>query len=186
MNAMKHRGIAVMALLTVVVMGIAFATTPASAQTSTFMKVDGIQGSSTDTRHVGWINLASFGQSASNGTPSPGSIPRATGVCDVEVLKGLDAAGPSLWLALFGGTRIKTVTIEVFMTRSQGDQVKVYEVALKNVVITSMTAASAVTFAETVKLSGESIELTGYQFNASGALTGNVKTGWNCIANARL
>jgi type VI secretion system secreted protein Hcp len=190
MNAMKQRGIAVMALLTVFVMGIAFATTTASAQTSTFMKVDGIAGSSTDAKHVGWINLASLGQAASNQPTPPGyggqTSGRAVGACDVEVLKGLDAAGPNLWLALFKGSPIPRVTIEVWMTRPAGDQVKVYEVVLKNVFITNMTAASALTFAETVKMSGEQIELTAVQFNSNGTQGGNVKSGWNCTMNTRL
>lgn len=188
MNALKQRGIALMALLTVSVMGIAFTPTTVSAQTIMFMKADGIQGSSTDSRHPGWINIASFGQSASQTVqPYSGGVTAAkvTGACDLEVLKGLDAAGPSLWLALFTGKRIPKVTIEVWMTRPAGDQVRVYEVALHNALIASMTAASAVTFAETFKLTGDKIELTASSFNANGTASGQVKTGWDCSSNTR-
>jgi type VI secretion system secreted protein Hcp len=185
MNSLKQNGIALTVLAALSVIGIAIAPATAQAQTNTFMKVDGIPGSSTDARHLNWINVASFGQSASNPVQSP-SAPgsgKVSGACDMEVLKGLDAAGPHLWLELFTGHVIPQVDIEVWMTRPAGDQVKVYEVRLKNVRITSINAASATIFAETVHMTGDSIELDVTPYSPTGAAMGAIRTNWDCRMN---
>jgi type VI secretion system secreted protein Hcp len=186
MKSLKQNGIAVTVFMALSTIGTALAPATAQAQTATFMKVDGIPGSSTDPRHLNWINVASLGQSASNpATPSPNvpSAGRVSGACELEILKGLDAAGPHLWLALFTGKPITQVDIEVWMTRPTGDQVKVYEVRLKGVRITSINAASAVTFAETVHMTGDSIELDVTPYSPTGAAMGQIRTGYDCRAN---
>jgi type VI secretion system secreted protein Hcp len=185
MKSLKQNGIALTVLAVLSVIGIALAPAAAQAQTNTFMRVEGINGSSTDPRHINWIIVASLGQSASNPAPSPNisGAGRVTGACDLEVLKGLDAAGPGLWLELFTGKVIPQVDIEVWMTRPAGDQVKVYEVHLKNVRITSINAASATTFAETVHMSGESIELDVTPYSPTGAAMGAIRTNWDCRMN---
>jgi type VI secretion system Hcp family effector len=187
MNSAKQRGISLTVLLALSVAVVALNAAPAAAQTSTYMKVDGITGSATDPRHIGWINIASLGQSASMpvqasslGGTSAGHV---VGACDVEVLKGLDAAGPLLWAALFAGKHIPTVTIEVWMTTTAGNQVKVYDVKLTDVLIASINAASAVTFAETVRMSGGKIVLTVTNYSPTGSASGTVQSGWNCAAN---
>ncbi len=188
MNSAKQRSISLTVLLALSVVGIALNATTAAAQTSIFMKVDGITGSSTDPKHVGWINIASLGQSASNPlstTTGGAGAGKVVGACDVEVLKGLDAAGPLLWAALFTGNHISNVFAEVWMTRPTGDQVKVYELRLLNVRLTNITAASAVTFAETVRMTGERIHLSVITYSPTGAASGTVETGWDCSANMR-
>jgi len=187
MNTVKRQAFSLMVLLTLSVTGIALTASPAAAQTSTYMFVEGIKGSVTEARHVNWINVASFGQSASNAaapTYAAGTAaPRVVGACDLEIFKGLDASGPHLWLALFQGKSIPDVRLEVWMTRPAGDQVQVYGIKLRDVVITSITAASTLTYAETVKLSGGRIELTVNNFNSSGVPLGQVTTNWDCKAN---
>jgi type VI secretion system secreted protein Hcp len=188
MNSAKQHGLSLTVLLALSVIGIALNAATASAQTSTFMKVDGIQGSSTDPKHMGWINVASLGQSASNSVTATNGVPisgRVVGACEVDILKGLDGAGPLLWAALFAGTPIANVAIEVWMTTPAGNQVKVYEVKLSIVHITSINAASAVTFAETVHLSGEKIQLNVITYTPTGSQSGTVSSGWDCRANVR-
>jgi type VI secretion system Hcp family effector len=180
-----NRGISLMVLLTLSVIAIALTPATASAQTAKLMYVDGIKGSSTESKHVGWINLASLGQTASNPVQQATGVQgRPIGACDVEVLKGLDAARPALWLAMLQGRAIADVRIEVWMTRPAGDQVEVYEVRLKGVRITRITAASALTFAETVAMSGDSIELTALTYSATGTPAGSTRTGFNCKTGA--
>src|SRR6185295_4711395 len=128
-----HRGISLMVLLTVALIGLALNPTPAAAQTSTYMQVSGIVGSSTDAQHVGWINVASVGQSWKVGS-------NAT-ACEIEVLKGIDAAGPLLWAQGLRGTPIPDVRIEVMMTKA-GVTTKIYEYRLRAVVVTGFNAAT--------------------------------------------
>jgi len=187
MNSTKQRSISLTVLLALSVIGVALNATPAAAQTSIFMKVDGITGSSTDPKHTGWINIASLGQSASNpastSTTGGAGTGKVVGACDVEVLKGLDAAGPLLWAALFAGKNISNVIVEVWMTRPVGDQVKVYELRLVNARLTNITAASAVTFAETVRMTGDKIHLSVIPYSPNGIPSGSVESGWDCKAN---
>jgi type VI secretion system secreted protein Hcp len=183
MNRAKQRSISLTVLLALSAFGIGINPPAAAAQTSIFMKVDGITGSSTDPRHTGWINIASLGQSASNPVLTTAGAGKVVGACDVEVLKGLDAAGPHLWAALFAGRPIASVFVEVWMTRPIGDQVKVYELRLQNVRLTNITAASAMTFAETVRMSGERIQLSAIPYSPTGAQLPTVQSGWDCIRN---
>jgi type VI secretion system secreted protein Hcp len=188
MESLKQNGIALTVLAALSVIGIALAPTAAQAQTNTYMKVDGINGSSTDPRHLNWIVVASLGQSASYAVPSSSmaGAGRVTGACDLQILKGLDVAGPHLWLELFTGHFIRQVDIEVWMTKPTGDQAKVYEVHLTNVRITGITAASATTFAETVHMSGETIQLDVIPYSPAGVAMGTISSGWNCKTNAAL
>jgi hypothetical protein len=75
------------------------------------------------------------------------------------------------------------VRIEVMMPRS-GVATKVYEYRLKNAAVTSITAATATTFAESVTVVGSSIELVVYPVKDSGIAAPPVSTRWNCLTNS--
>jgi type VI secretion system secreted protein Hcp len=91
-----------------------------------FVKIDGIEGESTDDKHAGWIEVlacdAKVSQRVSSTASSVGgaSAERAD-FSDFSFVKELDKASPKLALACAGGTHINTIIIE--FCRSGTDKV---------------------------------------------------------------
>ena len=83
-----------------------------------FIKIDGIEGESTDDKHPGWIEILSFGsghsQNVSKTASSAGgaSAERAD-FHDFAFEKFLDQATPKLALACASGEHIDTVRVEL-------------------------------------------------------------------------
>lgn len=78
----------------------------AAAQADAFMYIANIPGESTDDAHKDWINVISLTQSFDAGTKS-------LSACGDGIEKGLDKAGPLLWLAAVTGQRLGEVRVEV-------------------------------------------------------------------------
>src|SRR4051812_2491849 len=108
-DKMKTRSLLLTIVLMLSVAGVA------SAQNSIFMRVGGIVGPVTEARHQGWINVLAFGQSVavdSTGlSTGGGGVPLVA--CSVQVVKGLDIAGPLLWQRAAEVDRTNQVDIEV-------------------------------------------------------------------------
>ena len=73
----------------------------------TFIKIDGIEGESTDDKHAGWIEVISFDSGVSQRTSATassaggGSAERAD-FDDFSFVKQLDKASPKLAMAFAG------------------------------------------------------------------------------------
>lgn len=83
-----------------------------------FLKIDGIPGESTDSKHKDWIEVLSYShgvsQAASAAQSTAGS--KSTGRCDHQdfsIVKELDKASPMLNLVCCNGTHIKEMTLEL-------------------------------------------------------------------------
>jgi type VI secretion system Hcp family effector len=145
--------------------GIALMPATASAQTqasvATYMSIDGIQGSSTDAKHPGWINVASFLQQMQNPSLTLAQTGGARAVnpsCSgIQVIKGLDISGPALWSAAMNSKMLNEVRIEVMI-----NNVKAYEIRLNSVRIASIMSAGSFQFAETVTFLATNVKLTSY------------------------
>lgn len=82
-----------------------------------FLKVDGVDGESTDANHSGWIELLSY----SSGMSQPVSVSSATGgrtaervnISDFVVTKTVDKSSPTLAQACCDGRHINEVKVEV-------------------------------------------------------------------------
>jgi type VI protein secretion system component Hcp len=81
-------------------------TTTAHAQVETFLLVSDVQGESMNVRHVGWIDLVSFGQ-----TLEPNK--RVGGLCEGYAIKRLDSASPALWAGATSGTVFAEMKVEM-------------------------------------------------------------------------
>ena len=184
MNIRIRRIISISLLPFLVVIAIAMAPTAASAQIQIFAKIGDIAGGSTiaidDIKD--WIDVISLHQAY----PS-----NKKGACQVEIVKGIDIAGPKLWLAAVQRTHIPEAKIEVMAPAGGGTLSKLYTIYLKEVAITSIATAGeptptvadtfqGITFAETVTLSGTEVELTYYPVNPDGSPGGKVSTKFEC------
>ncbi len=91
MKTETRRGMSGVVLMLAVIT-VAMLPETASAQDETFMLVPGISGGSRDAHHPGWIDVVSLRQSWSAAAKKRES-------CEIEIVKGLDKAGPRLWAA---------------------------------------------------------------------------------------
>lgn len=107
-----------------------------------FIKIDGIDGESTDDKHAGWIEVISYSsgltQSVSTTASSSGgaSAERAN-FQDFSFTKQLDIASPALALACADGTHINEITVE--LCRAGTDKVKFMEYTLTNCIISGVS-----------------------------------------------
>ena len=133
----------------------------ASAATDTFMLVPGIPGGSVARGHEDWIDVISLQQSW------PGQARKGTS-CDVTVVKGLDIAGPKLYLAAVTGQIFSEIKIEVL--KAAAEPVKFYELKLTNAIISSITTSgNSTSIAENVVISPQSATLSFFTQRADGS-----------------
>jgi type VI secretion system secreted protein Hcp len=98
-----------------------------------FLKIDGIDGESTDAKHKGEIEILSFHWGITN--PERG---RAR-IENFQVVKSLDLASPLLFDAVCSGDHIKEA--QFTLRKAGGDQEDYYKIRMEDVLITSQTPA---------------------------------------------
>lgn len=133
---------------------------PASAQlqTDAFMLVPTIAGDSVVEGYKDWIDLFSINHAV---TPAGKSV----GACSVEVVKGIDSAGPRLWAAAVTAQNLGQVQIDI---RKPGEpSFKFYELLLTNARITAITSTPLSQF-ERVMLSADTITLKFFEQGPAG------------------
>jgi type VI secretion system secreted protein Hcp len=104
-----------------------------------FVKIDGINGESTDDKHKQWIEILSF----SLGMHQPSSAASGTGgrsaervnISDFSISKVVDSASPYLALACCDGRHIKEVKVE--LCEASENKHKYAEYVMENVIISS-------------------------------------------------
>ena len=106
-----------------------------------FLKIDGIDGESTDDKHADWIELLSFSHGVSQ--PSSGSVSsggaRSAERCDHQdfsVVKTLDKASPKLNLFCCNGKHVASIKME--LCRATESKQKYMEYVLSDVIVSSV------------------------------------------------
>ena len=157
-----------------------------------FLKIDGIEGESTDDKHAGWIEVLSY----SHGISHPRDAGRADHQ-DFSIVKELDKSSPKLNLYCCAGSHIPYIQ---FNLRRAGEDEQVYmEYKMTDAIICSVQPVgpvlaqgySDIEFKNfTLTLGGESLPLEEVTFNY-GMIEwtyimsdGNsIYTGWDVDAN---
>jgi type VI secretion system secreted protein Hcp len=157
-----------------------------------FIKIDGIEGESTDDKHPGWIEIQSFGsghsQTVSKTASSVGgaSAERAD-FHDFYFEKLLDKATPKLALASADGTHIDKITVE--LCRAGTDKLKYMEFIMTNCIISEylVTGDGEDSFPlETIGVNYGKIQWAYTQQKRSGGVAaGNIATGWDLQRNCK-
>jgi type VI protein secretion system component Hcp len=92
--------------------GVLIATlAPAVAAAATYLKLDGVAGSSAN--HTGWIEIDSFSMNVTANQRAAGAASGRDNLKEVSVSKRLDSASPALTAAASGARRIANAAIEV-------------------------------------------------------------------------
>jgi type VI secretion system secreted protein Hcp len=149
-----------------------------------FLKIKGIDGESTDTKHQGWIEISDCNmeilQSISATASSAGgaSAERAD-FSDFCFTKLLDKASPQLAQACAKGTHFDTVAVE--LCRAGSEKIKFMEIKMSDVLISHIAMNAGGDFpSETIRLNYGKILWTYTQQNRQGgSAMGNVAAGWD-------
>lgn len=143
-----------------------------------FLKVDGIEGESTDVRHSGEIDVSSWSWGVSNGATNGSSAGKPV-FTNVELTSSFTGkAGPPLMQAAAAGKMIK----EAVLTASRGgdNPQDFLIVRLSDVIVSSyQTSADGGVPSDRVDLSFSKIVLEYRPQNPDGTLGAPVSAGWD-------
>lgn len=157
-----------------------------------FLKIDGIQGESTDDKHKDWIEVLSYSwgvNQPASVTPSSagGATHERANFQDLSVVKILDKASPNLALFCSNGTHIKEITIE--LCRAGGDKLKYMEYKMSDCLISSVSqgGGGGAEATESISFNYGKLQWTyTQQKRADGSGGGNVAAGWDLEANKKI
>ena len=159
-----------------------------------FLKVDGIDGESTDDKHKKEIEVLSFSwgisQQRSASASSAGSLSsQRADFHDFSIVKAIDATSPKLALSCADGTHIKNIRLE--LCRSGGDKQPYMEYKFTDVLVTGFKPGGSG--------HGEALPLEEVSFTygkaewkytqtkvEGGKGSGNVAGGWDLKANKKV
>jgi len=126
---------------------LALATTlSCHAASDFFLKIEGIDGESTDDRHKGEIEIQSFSWGVSNaGSMSSGSGGGAgkASFQDMHFTRRLDKASPKLALACATGQHIPSAVLVCRKSGSDGKPVEYYTITLTDLLISSVATGGS-------------------------------------------
>jgi type VI secretion system secreted protein Hcp len=161
-------------------------TTPAAY--NGFLKIDVINGESTDENHKDWIEILSY----SHGVEIPVSGTGGGGITgpsvheDIVVVKELDKSSPKLYLHCCQGQRLNQVIME--LCKSAGDRPRFLKYELHDVIVTSVRPGGSSDGdpipTEEVTLNYGKIEWTYTEIDpTTGDPVGDVGTWWDRASN---
>jgi len=161
------------------------------AQVDFFLKLDGIKGEATDSKHKGEIEVESWSWGETNtGTMSAGGGGGAGKVVmqDVHVVKRFDTASPVLIMSCATGKHIK----EGLLTcrKAGGEQQEYLTIKLTDVLVSSYqsggSGSGGVVPVDQVSLNFAKIEIEYKAQKPDGTLDAPVKQGYDVKANKKI
>lgn len=156
-----------------------------------FLKIDGIEGESHDSKHKGEIDIESFSFGASQTGTSSGGGGAGAGKVNMQdfhfVMKNCKAS-PKLFLACAGGDHIKSA---IFVCRKAGkEQQEFLKITMSDVLISSYQTGGSHGGNEVpvdqISFNFTKIETEYKEQKADGTLSGVVKAGWNLKENKKV
>jgi type VI secretion system secreted protein Hcp len=156
-----------------------------------FIKIDGIEGESQDSKHKNEIDVQSFSfglsQAGSFSAQGGGGVGKAN-FQDVHFTKHADKASPKLFLATANGEHIKKA--EVTFRKAGKDQQEYLKITISDILVSSYqvsdSAGGTTPPSESVSLNFAKIEFDYKEQKADGTLGGSVKTGWDIKGNKKV
>jgi type VI secretion system secreted protein Hcp len=147
-----------------------------------FLKIEGVDGESADSRHRGWIDVLSVdwdvtrpsGSTAGARTSAPATFGGLT------VSKTVDKSSPSLYLACADGRHVRQATLVAY--RAGESARPYYEIVLTDVMVTAVGVSGGPTedaLTEYVTLNFRQVQWTYTPMDASGRGRGQVTTSWD-------
>lgn len=154
---------------------------PMPVSADTFLKLDGIEGESTDEKHKNEIAVLSFTQSWINTTTVSGAGKGKVQCGAITLMKTIDKSSPVLVKKTIQGTHIASGQLTF---RSEGAQpIEYYTIKLNEIFITEVTqidSADPARIIEKVVLNARKFEYVYTPQSETGEAGGLVKAGYNC------
>ena len=155
-----------------------------------FLKIDGIEGESQDSKHKSEIQLQGF----SFGAIQPGSAAHGGGasvakvqIHDMNIHKYTDKSSPKLFQYCAAGTHVPNVLLTC--RKAGGTQQEYLKITLKEVIVTSFQATGSEGSAlptEQVGLTFSSISVEYHPQDDKGQVGGAITGGWNTKTNQKI
>ena len=155
-----------------------------------FLKIDGVQGESTDSKHKGEIDLESFssGETNSGGHGAGGGGAGKVSVQDLHFVMKLNKASPKLLLACAMGQHLKQAVLTGRKAGKQQQEFLVYK--FTDLLVSSyQTGASAEDLEgplDQVSFNFARIEMEYRPQRPDGSLDAPIKAGWDVKANKKI
>jgi type VI secretion system secreted protein Hcp len=161
------------------------------AQVDYFLKIDGIDGESTDSKHKGQIDVESWSWGAVQqpGTPQGGGAGAGkVSMQDFHFVMRLTKASPKLMLACASGKHIKMATLTA--RKAGKDQQEFLSFKFSDVLVSSYQTGgseqSDITPLDSVSLNFSKIEMSYREQNRRGTLGPETKVGWDLKSNKQV
>lgn len=158
-----------------------------------FLKIDGIEGESTDDRHSGWIEIATYNHGVVQKTSATASSAGGAGsersnFGDFMFTKQADRSSPKIFIACAAGTHIDKIVMEI--CRAGGDEKVTYMTyELTNCIISGYSAAGGGGDIAAERFSvnfGKIMVKYVQQRRDGGGPAGNIAGGWDRQKNCKL
>ncbi len=166
-------------LRVVVLLGVLCSTEV--VQAATYMLIPNISGETTETNHVGWVELQSLNWGHSE-TP-PGS-PTRVQFNKVNCVKQIDSVTPALALLAANGQQMRDVKVEV-VRQTSGTAIVTFRLKLTNVRLAAYAASVQAnqTGTETFALEYDSISWISFKTNNTGVAVPGTAGCWDVASN---
>jgi len=156
-----------------------------------FLKIDGIPGESTDSKHKGEIQLNSFSMGESNsstiGSATGGAGAGKVSFHDFNFTTKFSKASPKLMLACATGAHIKNAVVTARKNGGRGGGFEFLFVKFTEVLVNSIQSQGTDTFPEdAVSLAFGKIEVDYKEQKADGSLGATTSFVWNLSANKQV
>jgi type VI secretion system secreted protein Hcp len=155
-----------------------------------FLKIDGVEGESTDDKHKSEIDLESWSWGATqSGTSSGGGGGGAGKVSmqDFHFVMRVNKASPKLMLACSTGEHIKEATLTC--RKAGGDQQEYMKIKMSDLLVSSYQTGGSggdIIPVDQISLNFSKIEYEYKPQKADGTLDSPVKTGYDLKANKKI
>ena len=161
------------------------------AQVDYFLKIDGVDGESTDDKHKGEIEVESFSLGATNAgsfQSGGGGGSGKVAMADIHIVKKVDKASAKLLTSCCTGEHLKTATL---VCRKAGkDQQEFLTIVLSPILISSFqnagSAGSDVIPMDQISINYGKIEFKYKEQKPDGSLGGEVVGGWDVTTNKKV
>lgn len=154
-----------------------------------FLKLEGIQGESPDSKHKDEIELVSFSWGVTaqvGGRPGGGGAGKAQ-LSDLEIMKRVDKASPMLFLACASGQHIKEATITIRKAGGK-DQIEYLKYTLSDILISGYHESGGTEDVpvDLVRLNFAKIQIVYSPQKPDGSSGTPVKVGWDLKQNKKI
>ena len=156
-----------------------------------FLKIDGVDGESTDKVNKGFIDVESWSWGESNGSShavGAGSGAGKVSMQDFHFTMKMNKATPKLMLACATGQHIKSATLTC--RRAGGKQEDFLKIKFENVLVSSYqtggSAGASILPMDQISLSFSKIEFEYKAQKPDGSLDSPVKAGYNVKENVKV